>query len=220
MNSKVAWPIWLVSIYLILAILSGYFVFLHFNQENLLTKLCQEDGVIEWLTAIFYFGSSFLFLYGCKKENFKNLWYWFFIALFFVIAAEEISWGQRLFGFMTPENISNVNVQDEFNLHNTEGIHDKVRAVGLSFVLVVCYFLPVSNWLSSRLNSFYRKMRLPIYPLKFVGITTVAILFMVVPRLLWDSVIFNLDEIGEIYLSVGFLMFALNELFHTKSYSL
>ena len=121
---------------------------------------------------------------------------------------------------MTPENISNVNVQDEFNLHNTEGIHDKVRAVGLSFVLVVCYFLPVSNWLSSRLNSFYRKMRLPIYPLKFVGITTVAILFMVVPRLLWDSVIFNLDEIGEIYLSVGFLMFALNELFHTKSYSL
>jgi len=33
---------------------------------------------------------------------------------------EEISWGQRLFGFGTPKLINKYNVQGEFNLHNLD----------------------------------------------------------------------------------------------------
>ena len=38
----------------------------------------------------------------------------------FVIGMEEISWGQRLFGFATPERLAEVNWQAEFNFHNVQ----------------------------------------------------------------------------------------------------
>ena len=197
-----------VVTYSILVCLAIYFIVLHLNQSSFLTQLCQEDGTIEWLTAILYFGASFLFLYSCKKQNFKNLWYWFFVALFFVVAAEEISWGQRIFGFATPDNLNNVNVQDEFNFHNVEGVHDKVRAIGLLIVSAICYIMPISEKISVRVKHFYEKIKFPVYRLWLVGIVTIAILFMAVPRLLLGEVIFNLDEVGELYLAIGFFLFS------------
>ena len=40
---------------------------------------------------------------------------------------EEISWGQRVFGFETPEALKEVNEQDEFNLHNLTILHGDSR---------------------------------------------------------------------------------------------
>jgi hypothetical protein len=37
---------------------------------------------------------------------------------FFVIAMEEISWGQTFFGWQTPESVASWNYQDETTLHN------------------------------------------------------------------------------------------------------
>jgi hypothetical protein len=37
-----------------------------------------------------------------------------------VIGLEEISWGQRLFGFATPETLAEINWQQEFNFHNVQ----------------------------------------------------------------------------------------------------
>jgi hypothetical protein len=39
------------------------------------------------------------------------------LAMSFV-ALEEISWGQRIIGFETPETLVRINTQDEFNVHN------------------------------------------------------------------------------------------------------
>lgn len=36
----------------------------------------------------------------------------------FVMAGEELSWGQRIFGWSTPENYAKINAQSETNLHN------------------------------------------------------------------------------------------------------
>jgi hypothetical protein len=44
------------------------------------------------------------------------------------IAGEEISWGQRLVGWTTPEALGGVNVQDETNLHNIGALESLVRA--------------------------------------------------------------------------------------------
>ena len=38
--------------------------------------------------------------------------------LMFVFMGEEISWGQRILGFGTPEVLMEINHQQEFNLHN------------------------------------------------------------------------------------------------------
>ncbi len=37
---------------------------------------------------------------------------------------EEISWGQRIFGFDTPESIKELNYQEEFTIHNLQFIYD------------------------------------------------------------------------------------------------
>ncbi|MCP3979569.1 MAG: hypothetical protein GY716_09605 [bacterium] len=41
-------------------------------------------------------------------------------------AGEEISWGQHFFGFGTPEGWSEINRQQETNLHNTSPLFDKL----------------------------------------------------------------------------------------------
>ena len=43
-----------------------------------------------------------------------------FALLLFLIAMEEISWMQRLFGFGTPQRLAEMNWQGEFNLHNLQ----------------------------------------------------------------------------------------------------
>lgn len=55
---------------------------------------------------------------------------------FFVVAGEEISWGQRIFGFKTPENYAKMNTQHELTLHNYGPIFGKVYMVYMYFGLV------------------------------------------------------------------------------------
>lgn len=79
-------------------------------------KLNDEDGIIENLTALSFFLTAIIFLILFIRTR---AWILLFFVLAFVFGAgEEISWGQRLFGFETPESIQNVNAQREFNLHN------------------------------------------------------------------------------------------------------
>ena len=61
-----------------------------------------EDGPLEWMQFIEYASSSLLaFLIFFKQKNKKqmNAIIWLLIAIFsFLIAGEEISWGERLTG--------------------------------------------------------------------------------------------------------------------------
>lgn len=206
MNSK---AIWKGIVFSLLLSFLGYAIFLQTYQTSFLNKLCKEDGLVEWLTALLYFLAAGFFALGLKNQNFRNLWYGFFSGLFFVIAGEEISWGQRLFGIDTPTELNNLNVQNELNFHNIYGIHDKVRLIGVLVVFLICYVLPLSNWLSPVLKSYYQKFKLPVYPLWLSGIVTMALSLMVVPRLALGKEVFNLDEVGELYLAIGFFGFSL-----------
>lgn len=87
----------------------------------------QEDGVAETLQVACYAVSLLLTLLVMGRE-------WrrgdrLMLALYAVLAAgltfmvgEELSWGQRLVGWATPEAITAVNKQGETNLHNIEGV--------------------------------------------------------------------------------------------------
>ena len=44
--------------------------------------------------------------------------FWVLALLFFFVAMEEISWGQRIFGYGTPAGYEQINVQREANVHN------------------------------------------------------------------------------------------------------
>lgn len=82
-----------------------------------------EDSVLEWLQFLLVFGSglalgwvSMLLLRG--RLLIVSLLY---LALAFgvlFVAGEEISWGQRVFGWETPDSLADINHQNETNIHN------------------------------------------------------------------------------------------------------
>ena len=89
--------------------------------------LRSEDGPLEWLQFFEYLLSSLLailiYIRRKKKKEINSL-IWLLIAIFsFVIAGEEISWGERLTGIgLTP--LSDLNVQGETNFHNLPFFHN------------------------------------------------------------------------------------------------
>ena len=93
-----------------------------------IATLVPEDHYFELVGATSLLVTSILFFYGfrlARKKLDKNwaslvkqLVYLGLAALFFFGAGEEISWGQRILGFGTPQSLSQVNRQQEFNLHN------------------------------------------------------------------------------------------------------
>lgn len=92
------------------------YLFYNFSNGDTVILWGKEDSFFEWLTALFYLIAAILLVLTYKKN--RNI---FLLLLSFVLffgAGEEISWGQRIFGFATPEEINKLNVQHEFNIHN------------------------------------------------------------------------------------------------------
>lgn len=93
-----------------------------------IAALIPEDHYFELVGATSLLATSILFFYGflLARKTLDKSWtslakklvYLGLAALFFFGAGEEISWGQRILGFETPQSISQVNKQEEFNLHN------------------------------------------------------------------------------------------------------
>lgn len=121
--------------FLIQAILSlsvlGFFIFWVETDPGGMNSWLLEDGFIETLGSLFFGVSSIGFFVVAARSNFlKNksngLRYSPVIAwalLMFVFMGEEISWGQRIFGFSTPEGLAAINAQHEFNIHNIEFVN-------------------------------------------------------------------------------------------------
>ena len=175
--------------------------------RDVIRKLCAEDGVIENLTALLYFAASALFVFGAVVLRGRNVWLWGLALMCFLVAGEEISWGQRIIGVQTPEALRERNVQGEMNLHNIEGVHGSVRKLALLVILGICFVVPLADRFVPPIRRLLERVRMPVYPLAATGIAALAILLMAVPRLL-GRVLFTIDELGEVYLSIGFLAFA------------
>ena len=120
--------------------------------------LRSEDGPLEWMQFIEYALSSLLafmvFLSQKEKKNINSI-IWLLIAfLSFLVAGEEISWGERLTGIGI-DSISNINVQGETNFHNLPFFHnyllDPVFEIG-------CIFLGWFGWRKfKKINAFPAK---------------------------------------------------------------
>lgn len=183
-------------------------VCLQFANEPLLSVLCQEDGVVEDLQALLLLGTAGIFAYLGTKRGHRTLWNWGYALLFFVAFGEEISWGQRIFGLETPEQLARINVQGETNFHNIDGIHQHHRLIGVLGGLIVCFAIPLADRYSPRLRALLQKLRLPVFPFWAAGILAVSVAVMTGPRL-FGTIIFNIDEIGELYMYLAFFVFAL-----------
>ena len=83
----------------------------------------REDGPVEWLTVVVYGLAAIIAftvvmtLRSAHQPVLSVLFALFALGLVFV-AGEEASWGQRIFGYETPESWASVNAKDETNIHN------------------------------------------------------------------------------------------------------
>ncbi|MFC2173289.1 hypothetical protein ACFLU6_11750 [Acidobacteriota bacterium] len=87
-------------------------------------RLTYEDHFIQWAQFVLLFLAAIYFLRIALAYNrhdhtrlVRNVFFVFFVSTL-ILAMEEISWGQQIFGFETPEFVEKFNKQDETNLHN------------------------------------------------------------------------------------------------------
>jgi hypothetical protein len=143
----------------------------------------EEDGPVEWIGAIGLFAGAGLFFAafltarrrGAGAVGLSRLGVWVLLLLalaLFVAGGEEISWGQRLFGWGTPDSIAAVNAQDETTLHNlTEfqsGILDGDRLFKLAWMgLFVLVPLVAAGW--PRARAWLSRL-VPVVPLRLAAL--------------------------------------------------
>ena len=167
-----------------------------------------EDGPLEWLQFAEYFISSLfgiLIFFKSKKRKSINSFIWLILSAFcFFIAAEEISWGERIIGFSL-NSLTEISIQSETNLHNLPFFHNYL----LDPILVaICIFFGWVGWRKwPYLNSIPSK-KLSLFFL-------ITALYIFYYEISWASTIQHIRndlEIYEFLLSSGIFLHFWNNL--------
>ena len=151
-----------------------------------------ENGLVEILQNLFLL-ISVLFVYKfifIKKFNNKSLIFLIFIYLYFIgliyYLFEEISWGQHIFFWDSPELFLKLNSQAETNLHNTSNLLNELPR---TLLLIWCSFSFILNYFLKK-NEYLKEFRIFIYPNKNLKKISLLLIFFVIPDLIVDK--FNL----------------------------
>lgn len=135
-----------VPVYSVLLLACGLALGTLHGDRQLLFRATREDGPVEWATVFALFVLVAVLARHLWADKDSRLPRWVKVGavalacLAVLAAGEEISWGQRVFGFSTGETMQRLNLQNETNLHNLipgalfNGII--VFSLGIGFVLV------------------------------------------------------------------------------------
>jgi hypothetical protein len=130
--------------------------------------LIDEDHVIEWSQFAAILAASVAFALAAwltLQAGRRSLAVLFLLVGVgsFIVAGEEISWGQRILGFLTPGALSDINHQGETNFHNISSLQ---RLFNFGELLVGLYGFGVPLlWASRRVRDRLRLDRLHVDPL-------------------------------------------------------
>jgi hypothetical protein len=94
---------------------------------------------------------------------------------------EEISWGQHIFGWQTQEFFSNINSQNEINIHNTSSLFNELPR---NLLLIWC---SLSFIFVKILKTEFFSLKYIIFPNKNLKFISILILIFFVPDLLVDK---------------------------------
>ena len=149
-----------------------------------------------------YLFSSFIgfFIYlRIKKKNSLNSFVWLTLSILcFLIAGEEISWGERLTG-VSLNVIADLSIQGETNLHNLPFFHNYLLDPALQ---VICIFFGWIGWRKFPYLSSLPSKKLSLFFL-------LVSLFFAYYDLSWASTIEHIrddTEIFEFLLSTGIFL--------------
>lgn len=170
-----------------LAIIASYLVV--FLPQPSAARLLHEDGPVEEATVVFFLVACAGFVQVWmlrggrasrdKEGDGRRMAFLVLAALMFLCAGEELSWGQRIFGWETPPGWSAANAQAETNLHNLALIEGGVRdartqtflrsLTNANRLFAVFWFalfvvVPVLDRTSARARRVIRAVGIPIAP--------------------------------------------------------
>lgn len=177
-----------------------------FMNGPFLAWIVSENGPVESLQALIMVGALFVslsyFFSDIKKTPVLNVWFGLAAICSFYVAGEEISWGQHLLDWTTPENWAQINDQNETNLHNTSSWLDQkprlVLEVGIVTGTLILPLLKKRGWLK-----LPKQIEILLPPIQLSVIAILVIAPKIFEKIfeLFDIAIFaRLSEIQELYM--------------------
>jgi len=154
--------------------------------------LWEENGVVEFAQVIILL-LSIIILFRYIKYHFKNLRNFFRVILIIYLIGliyyflEEISYGQHLFFWFSPDFFSQRNSQNETNFHNMSNLLNELPR---TLLLLFCTVSFLFEKLISYRSKFFALFILPNPKLKYLSF---LILLFVLPDLIVDF--FNIEPI-------------------------
>ena len=169
---------------------TGVMLYMASYKHEAYVALVGEDNPIELAQYIFYLLCSVLCRYIAveffrQQQRLPCTLFFLATAAFFIVAMEEISWGQRIFQLKTPTALMSINVQRELNLHN---IGDAVLVLRRVFVIGAIYAIASGIAFEAWAEWCQRKRRplgMPVYVQTMVGVPQFGFYF--IPTILFNT---------------------------------
>lgn len=185
--------------------LMAYVFWLEGSDPDAYRLAIQEDEYLEWATFwAFLLGSAVFGWAAVVRRRSGEPWPWFLagLAVFcFLVAGEEISWAQRIFGYRPAAYFLEHNFQQEPNLHNV--VSTSLRKLTLKSIIAGYGVLLPLSVVVPALRRLWTRWRVVPPP---------GILAPIFIASFWVYEAYPLDysgEIVELMLGLGFLIAAL-----------
>ncbi len=200
-------------ILVIFAVIAAAYTLMAFKYPVAYIWATYEDLIGEWAQTFFFLAAAVLSIVAAIRNR---RYAWFFALLAFAcsyVFLEEISWGQRIFGFDTPEFLKARNLQGEANVHNLfTGPHKTLLkdlislavAIGLVGYGLVYPLMQRRGW---RIAAFCDRIGIATPPLILWPYFTVAGFFELKP------LSFNEAEVAELLIGLALALTALHYVF-------
>jgi hypothetical protein len=190
--SPIDWLLFPLAILSLIATVIYYFT----AQSAFADMFAIEDGPVEWGTAICLFLSSLVLLRNALSLNKKRgfgaaLMTGFFAFLFFFASGEEISWGQRIFGWDSGAFFKTANAQQQTNIHNlvigNVSLAKTVFGSGLTVVLLLyLVVLPLIYSVSGLVKRIINRLVIPAPDFRHTVVTLLATAVMASINMLYQ----------------------------------
>jgi hypothetical protein len=175
-----------------------------------------EDGICETLQVVFFALAliesirAFRGLQARGRKGTAGLYVFAILALCFLVG-EEISWGQRIFGWSTPDDLAHINRQGETTLHNIGEAQDMVGWA----LLAIGFWGSVLPWLLRRgapLARFQETLSPFVPSVRFVPYFLPMLLWRIYRNLFplpskFTYAVVQLNEPLELIMAIGFWLF-------------
>lgn len=164
--------------------------------------LLDEDSLVEWLqffslVAAGVFLPLVAFRLSKSGHNVLAALYGLVAVGVWFLAGEEISWGQRIFGWQTPEAMEAINRQGETTVHNISGVQELVPA-GMLLASLYGTCAPLA-WAAVRARwKNVGPAPLLVPPLCLIPAFGLSAAYRLFRLLVWPSPDYGISEYGEV----------------------